>query len=416
MLTWVSDDNPARKAQAALFEKLHPNIKVNIDPANSGIEKVIVQCLAGVGPDVFDAFDVFQVSAYARSGVAMDVTDKLREPGIDLKSQVFPGVQDMGIYDGRTYGIPNNIAVDGIWYHAGLLRAAGVTLPNGPWTWDQLIPIAQKLTKRGADGHITQYGLMFEWWNWRHFFTGFGAHVFNSTGTRCTIDSPAAIAAVQTMYDLVYKYHVSPTPVEETSMVTQGGFGSGYISLLAAKRGAMAIGGRWWLEQLREAKGLELGVAESPYGTVHAFHAYSRGMMVNKHSTHLNEALELQRFLASDDYLNLVNDQADGAAAFKVADERPNFLFNPHYPKEKSNAVWLRIMQLGVGDEISPYVDANTVARLMQVQLDLIQAGQKSPTDGMHAAAANVNDAIAKSVAEDPSLSERYRSAERSNP
>src|SRR5471030_3071243 len=83
VLTWVSDDNPARKAQAELFEKLHPNIKVNIDPANSGVEKVIVQCLAGVGPDVFYAADAFQLAAYAKSGVAMDVTDELRKSGID---------------------------------------------------------------------------------------------------------------------------------------------------------------------------------------------------------------------------------------------------------------------------------------------------------------------------------------------
>ncbi|MDR3688180.1 MAG: sugar ABC transporter substrate-binding protein [Fimbriimonas sp.] len=416
VLTWVSDENPARKAQAALFEKLHPNIKVNIDPANSGVEKVIVQCLAGVGPDVFDAFDVFQLSAFARSGVAMDVTDELHRHGIDLKAQVFSGILGTCVFEGRTYGIPNNIAADGLWYHADMLRNAGVSLPQGAWTWSEMIPIAQKLTLKSPDGRIARYGLMFEWWNWRHFFAGFGAHVFNSDGTRCTLDSPSAVAAVQMMYDLVYKYHVSPTPVEETSMVTQGGFGSGYISLFAAKRGAMAIGGRWWLEQLRQAKGLDLDVAESPYGTTHATHAYGRGLLVNKDSRHLQEALEFQRFLASEEYLDLINEQADGAAAFKAADEKPSFFHDPHHPEERYNAAWLHILEIGKGDDVSPYVDSNTVARLLQVQLDLIQAGQKAPAAGMRDAAANINDAIEKSVAEDPSLKERFHATVESTP
>jgi ABC-type glycerol-3-phosphate transport system substrate-binding protein len=194
-------------------------------------------------------------------------------------------------------------------------------------------------------------------------------------------------------------------------MAAEGGFGSGYITLFGAKRAAMAIGGRWWLSQLRDAKGLELGVHESPYGTVRRFHAYGRGMLVNKNSKHLQAALELQRFLASDAYLDLINDQADSLAAFKKADEKPSFLFNPKYPKENFNAEWLQITELGLPDETSPYVDSSTVGRLIQAQLDLVQAGQKSPKEAMESAAVNIKDAIAQSLSEDPTLAERYRKA-----
>jgi multiple sugar transport system substrate-binding protein len=403
--------NPLRQQQAALYEKLHPNVKVNIDPANEGVEKVIVQSIAGVGPDVFDAVDSFQLAAYVKSGIAMDVTNELEQSGIDLKTQVFPGVLPMCMVDGHVYGVPDNVGADGIWFHADILREAGVALPTGGWTWDQFIPIAEKLTKRTADGRISRYGFLFEWWNWRHFFSGFGASVFNANGSRCILDSPNAIAAIQLMYDLVYKYHVSPTPVEETSMAAEGGFGSGYITLMAAKRGAMALGGRWWLAQLRQTKGLELRVAESPYGTVHATHENGRGLLVNKNSKHLEEALRFQRYMSSDAYCDLINDQADALAAFKRADEKPSFFFNPKYPEEKDNAVWLKIVELGVAEDISPFVDASSVTRLMQTQLDLVQNGQKSPKQAMTDAAANINAAIEKTVAEDPSLAERYRTA-----
>ena len=134
-------------------------------------------------------------------------------------------------------------------------------------------------------------------------------------------------------------------------------------------------------------------------------------MLVNKNSTHLAEAQELQRFLASDTYLDLVNDQADSLAAFKKADEKPSFLFNPKFPNEKFNATWLHITELGLPDETSPYVDSSTVGRLIQAQLDLVQAGQKSAKEAMKSAAANIKEAIAKSLSEDPSLAQQYRKA-----
>src|SRR5471030_2140453 len=86
------------------------------------------------------------------------------------------------MYDGRTYGVPTNAGGGGLWYLADILRESGVSVPKGGWTWNEFIPIAQKLTRRGSDGRIERYGYLFEWWNWRHFFSGFGAKVFNPNG------------------------------------------------------------------------------------------------------------------------------------------------------------------------------------------------------------------------------------------
>ena len=411
VLIWVSDENPARQQQARLFEKLHPNIKVVIDPVNAGPDKVIVQSMAGVGPDVFDAMDCFQVAAFAKSGIALDVTDELKKDGIDVQTETFSGGLASSIYDGRTYGIPTNIAADGIWADEDALKAAGIVLPSGGWTWDQFIPIAQRLTLRDTDGRIRRYGFLFDWSNWRHFFCGFGARVFNENGTRSSVDSPYAVAAVQLMFDLVHKYHVSPTPIEQTSMATEGGFGSGFISLFAAKRGALALGGRWWLSELRKAKDLNLRVFESPFGLFRRSHGYGRSLLVNRNSKHMAEALELQRFMASDPYLDLINDQADGLASFLRANRKPSFQFNPKFPKERDNEVWLHITERGVGDDTSPFIDMSTVSGVIQVQLDMVQSGQKTPADAMKDAAASINGEIARAITEDPQLRARYNRA-----
>ncbi len=408
-LTWVSDENPLRKEQTALFQRNNPGITVNLDPGSSALEKIIVQSLAGVGPDVFDAFDGFQLAAYVKSGVAMDVTDELKSHGLDLKRDVFPGLSVNCFFEGRTYGVPTNIAADGTWYHAEILRKEGIQLPQGEWRWSEMIPIAEKLTKRDPTGKVLQYGLLFDWWNWMDFFAGYNARLFTPDGRTCIVNQPEAVAAVQMMRDLVYKYKVAPTPGEESSMSTAGGFGSGTITFFGARRGAMAIGGRWWLSQLRSYKGLDLGVTESPTGTIRQYRAYGRATLVNKNSPHLKEALEFQRFMASLDYLKLVNNQADGIAAFPAADQGDAFLHNPKHPEETFNAVWKKIADHSAPDEVSPFIDAGSVAREMKVQMDLVQAGQKSAQEAMAAAARNINAAIAKGLKEDPALAKRFR-------
>ena len=48
-LVWVSDDNPARRGRIALFNRLYPQYQLRLDFDNGGMEKVIVQSLAGAG-------------------------------------------------------------------------------------------------------------------------------------------------------------------------------------------------------------------------------------------------------------------------------------------------------------------------------------------------------------------------------
>jgi ABC-type glycerol-3-phosphate transport system substrate-binding protein len=408
-LVWVSDNNPLRTAQIALFNHTHPHVDLKLDPSNGDLEKVIVQSLGGVGPDVFDCGDGYQLTAYVRSGVALDVTETLRQRGINVARDTFPGIQPTGILDGRVYGVPTNIAVDGLWLHKDLFDQAGLPYPKGPLTWSQLIPIAEKLTLRNGSGQVTRYGILVAWWNWRHFLYGFGARVFTPDGTKCIVDSPQAIAAVQLMVDLVYRYHVSPSPSDAAGMAGQGGFGADDIGLFAAHRTAMAMGGRWWLAQLRNIPGLHLGVCESPYQTVRKFRAYGRVTLVNRQTKHLDEAIQFLTYLAGRPYNQLIASQADGVPAFMKYAYGSSFLHDPKHPEEDYNAVWRDITSRAIGDQVSPFVDGNLANRLFQKQFDLVQNNAKTARQAMTDAARDVNAEIQKTIEENPVLETRYR-------
>jgi multiple sugar transport system substrate-binding protein len=81
----------------------------------------------------------------------------------------------------------------------------------------------------------------------------FGGSILTQDGKHGNLSSPACLAAVQRMHDLVYKYHVAPRP-------------EGIDSWLALRQGKVAMGleGIYMLDSLREQTGLEFAGAPTP--------------------------------------------------------------------------------------------------------------------------------------------------------
>lgn len=402
-LLWVSDDNPDRKQQIALFNQLNPDLKLTLDPGNQGTEKVIVQSIAGVGPDLFDVYGAVNLKAFVISGVAWDVTDELAKRGIDVPRDAWPLAQFSSVYNGRVYGVPTNLASNGIWFNKELFDAAGVSYPQGSWTWEEFIPLAQRLTKRDRNGRPLHFGFLCDWWIWPQFIVNYGGRIYTEDGTRCILDSPEAERGVQLLSDLIYKYRVMPSPVEEAGMATQGGWGSGNTTLFMAGRGAMAMGGRWWLTQLRKVPKLKVGATEAPYGTVRQFIGGGRSTLINAGSPNREAALEFLVYLSEPPYNKLLNEQADGNSGF-IRYSGPEYDLNPKFPNEDFHRVWAETLEATIQLPISPFINPQEADRLIGRQLDLVRINQKAVRPALRDAARDVNAAIRKTVREDPSL------------
>ncbi|MFB3882841.1 MAG: extracellular solute-binding protein [Armatimonadota bacterium] len=409
-LVWVSDDNPARRGQIALFNKLNPKYNLRLDPLdpNAGMEKVILQCLAGVGPDLFDSWGPSQLDSYVRSGIAWDITEELARRGIDQAREVWPAALPATTRYGRVYAFPTNIAADAIWFNKDLFDKAGEPYPKGAWTWEEFLPVAKRLTLRDERGRIKQFGFLCDWSYWPQFVMQWGGRVYTPDGARCVVDSPEAIAAVQFMHDLMYKHHVMPTPVDEATMATQGGWGSGIISYFGTGRGAMAMGGRWWLCTLRDYGGLNLGAVESPHTKLRCSLAYARATLVNRYSPRREQALAFLVYEYGRDYNELINRQADAVAAVIRYNYTPQFLHNPEHPEEDYNDVWREVAKRARPGDWSPFINGQSASRILDKQMDLVKNDQKPVRDAMRDAARLVNEEIAKTLETDPSLRVRY--------
>ena len=106
------------------------------------------------------------------------------------------------IYEGRVYGFPTNVGANAIWVNKDLFDRRGVPYPKSPWTWKDFVRTAQRLTIRDANGRAKQFGVLSLWGCWQQFVWQWGGAVYTKDGTRCVVDSPEAVAAIQFLYDL----------------------------------------------------------------------------------------------------------------------------------------------------------------------------------------------------------------------
>lgn len=404
-LTWTVDNNDIRQQQVALFNRMCPNLKLSVDDSNREMAKVVVQSLGGVGPDLFESKTGFALSGYVNAGIALDLTDEIKKLGVDIERDLWNGANSCLIYEGRIYGLPNNVAVDALWFNKAIFEEAKLPYPAGPMAWDQFLPTAEKLTERTADGKVTRFGFLFEWWQWPMFMRQWNGRVYSADGTRCEIDCAETIAAIQFMHDLIYRYNVAPTPDQESAMATQGGWGTGAISWFGSGRAATGLGGRWWLIALRRYDGLRLGACESPHGTTRLFHSYGRATLVNRRSPHRKEALEFMRFILSQQYNELLNHQGDGIGPVKSYSMTEKFMTDPPYDH---NGVWRDIMKYAVPEQICPFVNGGTVDLIINNQLDLVKADQKTAAAAMRDARIEIDAEIQKTIKADAKLRANY--------
>lgn len=413
-IIWVSDDNPVRREQIRLFNRLHPDTQLTLDPQNQGMEKVIVQSVGGVGPDLFDAYDAYQLSAYVRAGIAKDLTDIFEERGISIDA-LWPGLLPVITHEGRIYGHPTNVAANAVWYNKRIFDEAGIPYPTDDWTWDEAIEISQQLTRRNERGVIVRFGIIGNW-DWKLALFQHHADFFNEEGTRCILDRPEAARALQFMQDLVHKYEVMPSAEEESALASAGGWGAGALSLFGAERGAMAIGGRWWLCSLRDESydHLELGAVRipglpMPDGTIsHRVNAYGRGTLINNASENVEEAVDFLEYMHGPEYNKLINRQADALAPVREYSYTEEYLHNPDFPEEDYNEVWRSVLEDAAAEIPSPFINGQRVQRILNVQMDLLRANLKSGEAAGRDAARRINEEIVRTLERDPELREKY--------
>jgi multiple sugar transport system substrate-binding protein len=172
-------------------------------------QKLATALSAGKGPSVWTA-DAASSATYMSQG-QMAPLDSLIKNSKVLKASNFAKTNwNAYKYKGKQLLIPLDVVPLMMYYNKSLLKKAGLKAPVVSGGLSKIVAAAKKLTK-GTD----QYGLVIptDWpmqFLWPTVYAQFGGTAFNTKTNSSNYNSKAAVQALTTLRDLIYKNNLGP--------------------------------------------------------------------------------------------------------------------------------------------------------------------------------------------------------------
>ncbi|MFP4467026.1 MAG: ABC transporter substrate-binding protein [Candidatus Goldiibacteriota bacterium] len=275
-------------------------IEVNTERAPSGppyMEKVLTQFAGGNPPDVIFV-EVNNFKQFAERGVLEDLSPYLANEKAFSKDDFYKEIMDRFTVDGKMYVLPRDIApICVMYYNKKLFDEAGLRYPKDNWDYKDFLNTAKKLVKRDAGGRIIQFGYVDDWPLWEPWVLTFGGSIVDNVQnpTKCTLDSPEAIAGIQFRSDLINKYKVAPSPSQMTAM---GGMGT--ADMFVSGDVGLFLSGIWKTPNFRQIRNFQWDVVMFPKGPKgqRSFTTGGSGYSVVKASKNKEAAWKLVTYLA----------------------------------------------------------------------------------------------------------------------
>lgn len=339
-LTFFFAANPeeadARASIVAAFHREHPDIRVRTVLAGGDpTQQMSTFCAGGKCPDVLMAWE-FNYAGLADRGVLLDLNtllDRDREFAAALRADSIAPLYETFGFNGGQYAFPEQWSGAFLFYNPGIFAQAGVPPPPGrwdqPWTFDQFLDTATRLTRRSANGRVTQWGFV-DTWSPPYSAALFGMNngtpwaVPRFNPTHLNFDDDDFLAGIQFYADLANVHRVAPAVADTQAISTMG--------LFAAGNAAMALGGHWRYQTFARADDLDFDVTILPTGPSAAAKGMtarsaigSTGLAIAADSRHREQAWEFVKFAAGPVGQALIGQSGLFVPVLKSAIAAPGF-------------------------------------------------------------------------------------------
>jgi multiple sugar transport system substrate-binding protein len=177
---WAWDPNIDKVV--AIWNGSHPNIQVKLSNPAGGdqlVSKLITAHQAKNGPDIAKV-EYQSLPAMVAGGVVRDITQYTGTAVKDFDDSTLKATR----FDGKVYGVPQDIAPLMLFYRTDVFQKYGLTVPT---TWDQYAQAAKTLHQKAPSVHLTNFDAQDPGW-----FTGLvqqaGADWWTPKGTSWHVD------------------------------------------------------------------------------------------------------------------------------------------------------------------------------------------------------------------------------------
>lgn len=274
------------------YQKLNPDTEIEIQsvPFDEYLKRILISHTSGVISDVYILYSLWGVQlsdSMILDQVPKDIVEK-------VKSDFVRPAIDGATIDGKIWGVPIEVDNYALVFNKKLLKEAGFT--NPPETWDELVEMAPKLTKRNPDGTISQYGFAFlSGWDsavvhpYLALLYSNNGKLFEDDFSRCLLDSKEAIETLEAELKLFKNGGTDPA-------ASVWNFPAGKV--------AMMIMATWYETSLKlgfkDQYEEIVGVAPIPYLKKPATAGYTWFIAVDNASKNKKQAWDFVRWLTLD--------------------------------------------------------------------------------------------------------------------
>jgi multiple sugar transport system substrate-binding protein len=230
--SWVGD-SPQMQGFVKDFEKLHPNIKIQLQAVSSGnaTNKLIVQVAGNTAPDV--AFvDSSAVTEFGSRNALVNLDNYMAGSPTSQPSAFVPAFLQMNQYQGSTYGLPYDGETTAMFYRKDMFDAAGISYPTPDWTWDEFQSDAQKLTDTAQKTYGFAVFAPESEYYWEPFLWQAGGHLTSEDGNSVAFNSPQGIQSADFFVGL--KNYSPPDYYGQTSWDGRVAFATGKVGMYEA--------------------------------------------------------------------------------------------------------------------------------------------------------------------------------------
>jgi len=289
---WDVNQQPAMKQIVTEFNKVHPEIEVEIEVTPYRQYWTSLET-AAAGKNLPDLFwlNAPNFLLYSTNGMVLPLDKRIAKDKYDMHG--YPkSMLDLYSYKGILYGMPKDFDTIGLWYNKELFDSAKVPYPTNNWTWDDLIQAAIKLTdaKKGVWGIAAQLDDQSGFYNtiWQA-----GGYVISDDRKTSGFADPRTIEGLRFWTDLIHKYKASPTQAQMTD--------TSPIALFEAGRVAMLSDGAWNAIRFAENDYTKkrVDVVSLPKGKQRGVTIHGLANVIAANTKHPEEAWTFLKFLGS---------------------------------------------------------------------------------------------------------------------
>ena len=371
------------------WQKAHPNISVRFEhtPYTGYDSKILTRIAGGAAPDVIAA-EVNYFVTFATRDVFLSLNSFIKDDKDFLLDDFFAPIIDRFTVNGQVLAIPRDVAPFAcVFYNKDLFDQAGLPYPTDDWTWDDMLNLAKKLTKKDAAGRVIQYG--FYGWAWQNFIYGNGGGLVDDvkSPTKTILDDPKSVEGLQFYTDLINKYEVMPTPLALANL------GMGVDMMFASGRLAMFLSGIWETPALRAKYSFHWDVAMFPKNRdgVRHFGSGGTGYGILKSSKYRRESWEVVKALTSPEVQAQMAERGLAQPSLRTVAQGEHWAGSPLPPANK------KMLNEAVTNIIfDPFHTKwrEIEAKYITPELDLVKLGKETAEAAAQKIVPKINEAL----------------------